>query len=660
VQLGNFVNCTYTTNRKPGDQRAREKQRGGNLPVLNKFTLRNFKGIEEVVVDLEDKVYSPVITLIGLNESGKTTILEGLSHFVAGDRSVSGLFDGIHSKTSGAGLIPIHKKAAFTSDIDIVGDVQLKESDVEAIQSLAKTHKLLVDEARLLKPFSVTKEFRFEDSVLKSTTNRYAFELYVRKNRTSGVGQFKKYVRPEAKDDVDLWKQVVEHLDRTLPLVAYFPTFLVDMPSRIYLSEHDGEKPVNRHYRFVFQDILDSLGEGLSLDRHVSNRIVEFRDGQKSANWFSVFFGSPSKAPIDSVFQKISNAVTKEVLGSWQKVFQRAISAKSIFVEWNIDTEKNDLPYASFYVSDGESRYAIHERSLGFRWFFSFLLFTAFKQAKARKTIFVFDEPAANLHAKAQAELLTSFSRIASEGNRIVYSTHSHHMINPRWLSGAYIVENTAVDYDTPDSFGLSTKPTNIRATKYREFVSKFPTRSSYFQPVIEKLEYVSPEIVGSAPFVVVEGITDYFALLLARKALPKGVPYSIMPGTGSGASGPLISQMLGRGEKFLLLLDDDKAGKKEVERYRSDWYLPASTVFTLGELDSSFTGMRLESLLGPDTTAMIKSHLSLAAEPSKKQIGWYLAEACAEDKPPQERLSSDAIIKLTKILTLLSKRMNS
>jgi hypothetical protein len=282
------------------------------------------------------------------------------------------------------------------------------------------------------------------------------------------------------------------------------------MPARIYLKEHDNELPVNRYYRLVFQDILDSIGGNLSLDKHVSNRIAEFQKERDSPDWLSLFFGSSNKATIDSVFQKISNAITKEVLGSWHRVFQRPVTAKSVFIEWHIDTQKDNLPYASFVVSDGDSRYVLNERSLGFRWFFSFLLFTAFKQVSERPTLFLFDEPAANLHAKAQAELLTSFSRIISAGNYIIYSTHSHHMINPRWLSGAFIIENAALDYDSDDAFGLTTKPTNIKATSYRDFVSQYPNRTSYFQPVIEKLEYVSPAVIGNAPFVIVEGITDY------------------------------------------------------------------------------------------------------------------------------------------------------
>jgi hypothetical protein len=276
-------------------------------------------------------------------------------------------------------LIPVHKKAAFSSNIEISGTVQLDQGDIKKAQAMASKLKLAIDEDELLKQITITNQLKFEDSVLKKTVNRWEFSLKTRPERGS---KYKLYQRPNEKDKVpDLWLQIVNQIEADLPQVSYFPTFLVDMPTRIYLREHESERAVNRHYRYVFQDILDSLDEGLSLEKHVCNRIADFKAGEKSPNWFSIFFGGPSKAPIDSVFQKISNAVTKEVLGSWQRVFQRAISAKSIFVEWNIDTEKGDLPYASFYVSDGESRYAISERSLGFRWFFSFLLFTAFKKS---------------------------------------------------------------------------------------------------------------------------------------------------------------------------------------------------------------------------------------------------------------------------------------
>jgi AAA ATPase domain len=462
--------------------------------------------------------------------------------------------------------------------------------------------------------------------------NIWDFRLTVKKrdSRSKESSKWKEYKRPTDKNQEDLWLQIANGAEQRLPRIAYFPTFLVDLPHRIYLKEHKDEKPVNRYYRYVFQDVLDSLDNGLDLTRHVCNRIEQFRASEESVNWMSLFFGSTEKTTIDLVFQQISHAVTKEVLGSWEKVFQLPISAKNVLIDWAVDTEKGGIPYASFKVSDGASQYAISERSLGFRWFFSFLLFTAFKKASERQTIFVFDEPAANLHAKAQAELLKSFSRIVDDGNRVVYSTHSHHMIEPTWLSGSYIVENTAIDHDSGDNFGLTTKPTNVNATNYRKFVSQNESRISYFQPVLEKLQYVAPQIVGSPPFVIVEGITDYQVMRLVQRLRYPQALFALLPGTGAGASGSLISLLLGRGEKFVVLLDDDVEGRKEALRYKNEWHLSNDTVVTLKDLIPDFPNKKLESMICSESREIAKTHAGTPTLPTKKQLGWYFAEMCA------------------------------
>jgi len=625
------------------------------MPEYKSFTLKNFKGIEETTIELSDKASCPVVTLIGLNESGKTTVLEGISQFVSEDKLVADLFQGVHAKSSGTRLIPLHKKAAFNSVIEITGIVQLDSHDIEKAKGIASAHKLTIHEESLANPFPIRMELKFEESILKTSLSYWPFMMVVQSGRSK---KWEYYQRPmDNPGKVDVWSLIQQQISKDLPQIAYFPTFLVDMPSRIYLKEYVGESTVNRHYRIVFQDILDSLNEGLSLEKHICARISSFRDNNKSPSWFSIFFGSPEKAIVDSVFQKLSHAVTREVLGSWQRVFHRVSSAKNISLEWNIDTALGDIPYVSFFVSDGESRYSISERSLGFRWFFSFLLFTAFKQAKNRKTLFIFDEPAANLHAKAQAELLTSFSKIAADGNRIIYSTHSHHMINPQWLTGAYIVENLALDYDSGDNFALATIPTNIKVTKYREFVANSPSRSSYFQPVIEKLEYSTPAIVGMAPFVIVEGITDYYSLKFASLISRRKLGFNLMPGVGAGASGPLISLLLARGERFILLLDDDKTGRRELQRYQSQWFLDDSSLITLGGIDQKFSEKCIEGLITEDTLALISKKNSIASTPTKKQIGWYMAEMCARH-PQKSDISADTLANLSLVLDTLNKKI--
>ncbi|WP_441255758.1 AAA family ATPase [Tardiphaga sp. 285_C5_N1_2] len=618
------------------------------MAAISGFSIRNFKGAAKVELHFANRSATPVLTLVGLNESGKTTILEALSYAAGGDNAVSSLFKGSVPRGVEA-LIPIHRKANFTGTIEIVSTFDLFDDDILHVERELDKKGVTIDPSSLPRKLNVTRTYTFQDSVVSKAMNLWGFTVNA---KLKSARKFKKYEAdsPPIKEELNVWLAVVDAIEDRFPRVAYFPTFLVDLPEKIYLKAHEKELPVNRYYREVIQDVLNSLNENLSLETHVCDRIEAFRTKDATANWWSVLWSGPSKAPIDAVFQKLSDAVTREVLGSWENVFGRKISAKSISVEWHIDTEKQNLPYATFRISDGASKYAINERSLGFRWFFSFLLFTTFKRQASRSTVFVFDEPAANLHAKAQAELLKSFGRITLGENKIVYSTHSHHMINPHWLSGAYIVENTAIDHDGDDTFGLVTKPTNVVATPYRAFVSNNPNRVSYFQPVIEQLEYITPEIVGSSPFLIVEGITDYYALKSVYG--PKeSYPFSLMPGVGAGASGPLISSMLGRGERFLILLDDDVAGRQAKERYSKEWFLGDQNVITLKSVGETFIGAKLESLISAGSKAAIAERIGKAA-PSKKEIGWYLAESCAD--PQADKLfDQETTSKLRAVLEL-------
>ncbi len=46
--------------------------------IYKSYKIKNFKGINEVSLDL---VNSRIVTLVGLNESGKTSIMEGVRLF---------------------------------------------------------------------------------------------------------------------------------------------------------------------------------------------------------------------------------------------------------------------------------------------------------------------------------------------------------------------------------------------------------------------------------------------------------------------------------------------------------------------------------------------------------------------------------------------------
>src|SRR5690606_28515711 len=68
---------------------------------------------------------------------------------------------------------------------------------------------------------------------------------------------------------------------------------------------------------------------------------------------------------------------------------------------------------------------SLKNRSKGFNWFFSFLVwFKKIQEDSNSKYILLLDEPGLNLHASAQADLLR-FLEDLSENYQIIYTTHS-------------------------------------------------------------------------------------------------------------------------------------------------------------------------------------------------------------------------------------------
>lgn len=84
-----------------------------------KFRIRNFKGIKDTTVDFSTLRGSSVFAFVGLNESGKTTILEAI-HSFSPDPATSRLLGG----TEGNGVpvkerVPRHQLSDFSGDVSV-------------------------------------------------------------------------------------------------------------------------------------------------------------------------------------------------------------------------------------------------------------------------------------------------------------------------------------------------------------------------------------------------------------------------------------------------------------------------------------------------------------------------------------------------------------
>lgn len=194
-------------------------------------------------------------------------------------------------------------------------------------------------------------------------------------------------------------------------------------------------------------------------------------------------------------------------------------------------------------------------RSKGFNWFFSFLVWFKKIQEDHKNTyILLLDEPGLNLHAMAQRDLLCFIEDLASK-YQIIYTTHSPFMIESSKLQRVRTVLEKKGGTHVSDC--LQEKDPN----------TLFPLQAALGYTIAQNL-FVSENNL------LVEGITDlvYLNLLsdtlksMGRNGLNDGI--TIVPVGGADKVATFISLMRGNELSIVCLLDSftDKAAKARLD----------------------------------------------------------------------------------------------
>ena len=107
------------------------------------FRIRNFKGVKDTTVKLRSVGGAGVFAFVGLNESGKTTILEAI-HSFSPDAATSELLGGASRTGVPFGKrVPRHQISTFTGDISVQATLDVPEADKEQIlKTLRDKHSL--------------------------------------------------------------------------------------------------------------------------------------------------------------------------------------------------------------------------------------------------------------------------------------------------------------------------------------------------------------------------------------------------------------------------------------------------------------------------------------------------------------------------------------
>ncbi len=149
---------------------------------------------------------------------------------------------------------------------------------------------------------------------------------------------------------------------------------------------------------------------------------------------------------IKARLEGLSISITDKIFKYWKQ-------NQELDVEFDIRTEAADQPPfnngANLYIRIKSRKHRVSlpvsQRSKGFIWFFSFIVWfdTIQRQGNGNQLILLLDEPGLSLHALAQGDFLLYIDDLA-ESHQILYTTHSPFMIHGDRLHQVRLVEDRA------------------------------------------------------------------------------------------------------------------------------------------------------------------------------------------------------------------------
>ncbi len=204
----------------------------------------------------------------------------------------------------------------------------------------------------------------------------------------------------------------------------------------------------------------------------------------------------------------------------------------------------------------------VEARSGGFRWFFWFyLVFLVESEDGHKDAILLLDEPGLHLHPTAQKDLVGFLEGLAKR-NQLIYSTHLPFLVNGEHLDRVRAV--------TLDAVGVTQVSTD---TWPKDKDAVFPLQAALGYSIMQTI------FLGRKS-VLLEGMTDYWLFQAlnplvgtsGRAALPNDV--LLVPGEGTKKLGYLASLFLSQGERPVIVLDADTAGRTRAKEFLKEQYL--------------------------------------------------------------------------------------
>lgn len=256
-----------------------------------------------------------------------------------------------------------------------------------------------------------------------------------------------------------------------------------------------------------------------------------------------------------------NNKITDDFCSFWSQLIGKhsRLKLQCSLRHYPAGDEKAGRPYLVFWIADGYNKLYPKQRSLGVRWFVSFYL-----QMKATERsggrMFLLDEPGANLHPKAQADVLRLVHKL-SKDVPVVYSTHSPHMIEYDKLYRVLAVQRTGDD---------EYSPTTIISAHHLGAAS-----SDTLSPVLTAMgaDLSQQEVIRRKNNVILEEMSGFYYLKAFWSLLKVKQEAHFIAATGVNKIEALANMFLGWGLDFIVAIDDEKNSRTVFNSLKKNLY---------------------------------------------------------------------------------------
>lgn len=525
---------------------------------LKKVEINKYKSfLDKQEIDIENGV----TRIVGKNESGKTALLEALAKFNYFDSEDTD-FDFNSTNDYPRGMLKKYQQEYPDDDFQVIAcTFELSEELLKQISDdvgkdvytdktikIARkynngmTYIISADTKKFIENF--VQKYTIEETLKEELiTCKSVKELAEKIESNSDLQTMHNELKTKYIDNAfETFSDIVtgyiakKYIKPNLPQFLYFDEYYA-LPRTINLNKFANGQ-VDETFSKEQQDITKALFELSNIDIAKVMNSDEYED-------------------FIAELEATSNNITDKLLEYWT-------TNQNLEIKFDIQTKENTSTrefekFLQIRIRNTKHRVTLplRNRSKGFIWFFSFLVWFSKVQEK-ENLIILLDEPGLNLHAEAQSDLLKYIDKELLPKYQVIYTTHSPFMIESDKLDEVRTV------YDSNNS-KIGSIISN--ALEEKDQGTLFPLQAALGYNIAQNL-YISDKNL------LVEGVADLMFITVISNILNannrEGLndDITIVPVGGLDKVATFISLLRGNKLNMVCLLDTftDQKGKKRLE----------------------------------------------------------------------------------------------